>query len=136
MNFMGYFYTDVFGILTFTTFDPGLAGKVAYAYVTCTLLTMVYAAINIPCPALMGVMTSYLSARSCCAADPGGAHAGGLGPLCRCGASAFYDLVRRFKKMVSYALDYLQPALSCGVSLYAAQVPGAHDAARRIRAAF
>ena len=47
----------LFGILTFTTFDLGPTGKVVYAYVTYTLLTMVYTAINVPYGALMGVMT-------------------------------------------------------------------------------
>jgi GPH family glycoside/pentoside/hexuronide:cation symporter len=48
----------VVGILTFTTFDLGSTGKLIYAYVTYTLLTMIYTAINIPYSALMGVMTS------------------------------------------------------------------------------
>jgi GPH family glycoside/pentoside/hexuronide:cation symporter len=48
----------VVGILTFTTFDLGPTGKLVYAYVTYTLLTMIYTAINIPYSALMGVMTS------------------------------------------------------------------------------
>jgi GPH family glycoside/pentoside/hexuronide:cation symporter len=47
----------VIGILTFTTFDLGPTGKLVYAYITYTLLTMVYTAINIPYSALMGVMT-------------------------------------------------------------------------------
>jgi GPH family glycoside/pentoside/hexuronide:cation symporter len=48
----------VVGILTFTTFDLGSTAKLVYAYITYTLLTMVYTAINIPYSALMGVMTS------------------------------------------------------------------------------
>lgn len=48
----------VIGVLTFTTFDLGSTGKLVYAYVTYSLLTMVYTAINIPYSALMGVMTS------------------------------------------------------------------------------
>jgi glycoside/pentoside/hexuronide:cation symporter, GPH family len=48
----------VLGVLTFTTFDLSPAGKVVYAYVTYTLLTMAYTAINVPYSALMGVMTS------------------------------------------------------------------------------
>lgn len=48
----------VIGVLTFTTFDLGDAGKLAYAYMTYTLLTMIYTAINIPYSALMGVMTA------------------------------------------------------------------------------
>lgn len=48
----------VLGILTFTTFDLGPAMKVVYAYITYTLLMMVYTAINVPYGALMGVMTA------------------------------------------------------------------------------
>ena len=48
----------VFGILAFTTFDMGPGLKLAYAYVTYTVLMMVYTAINVPYGALMGVMTS------------------------------------------------------------------------------
>jgi glycoside/pentoside/hexuronide:cation symporter, GPH family len=48
----------VVGVLTFTTFDLGPTGKLVYAYVTYTLLTMVYTAINIPYGALMGVITA------------------------------------------------------------------------------
>jgi glycoside/pentoside/hexuronide:cation symporter, GPH family len=46
------------GVLCFTTPDLGLAGKLVYAYVTYTLMMMVYTAINIPYSALMGVLTS------------------------------------------------------------------------------
>jgi len=46
------------GILTFTTFDLGPTGKLVYAYVTYTLLMMIYTAINVPYGALMGVMTA------------------------------------------------------------------------------
>lgn len=45
------------GILTFTTFDLSPGGKLAYAYITYTLLMMAYTAINVPYSALMGVMT-------------------------------------------------------------------------------
>lgn len=48
----------IFGILTFTTFDLGPTMKVVYAYVTYTLLMMIYTAINVPYGALMGVMTA------------------------------------------------------------------------------
>ena len=48
----------ILGILTFTTFDLGPTAKIAYAYVTYTLLMMVYTAINVPYGALMGVMTA------------------------------------------------------------------------------
>ena len=48
----------VLGILTFTTFDLGPTMKVVYAYLTYTLLMMIYTAINVPYGALMGVMTA------------------------------------------------------------------------------
>ena len=48
----------ILGVLTFTTFDLSLNGKIIYAYVTYTLLTMAYTAINVPYSALMGVMTA------------------------------------------------------------------------------
>lgn len=48
----------VIGVLTFTTFDLSPMGKLVYAYVTYTLLTMAYTAINVPYSALMGVMTA------------------------------------------------------------------------------
>jgi len=45
------------GVLAFTT--PGFegGGKLLYAYVTYTVLTMLYTAVNVPYSALMGVMT-------------------------------------------------------------------------------
>ena len=48
----------IIGILTFTTPDLGTTGKLVYAYVTYTLMMMVYTAVNVPYAALMGVMTS------------------------------------------------------------------------------
>ena len=47
----------VFSVLSFTTpsFDP--FGKLVYAYVTLSLMMMVYSAINIPYSALMGVIS-------------------------------------------------------------------------------
>ena len=52
------------GILTFTTFDLSPTGKLVYAYITYSLLTMVYTAVNIPYSALMGVMTSHSADRT------------------------------------------------------------------------
>jgi GPH family glycoside/pentoside/hexuronide:cation symporter len=46
------------GILTFTTFNLGPTMKLVYAYVTYTLMMMVYTMINVPYGALMGVMTA------------------------------------------------------------------------------
>jgi GPH family glycoside/pentoside/hexuronide:cation symporter len=48
----------VLGVLTFTSFNLSPTMKIVYAYVTYTLLMMVYTAINVPYGALMGVMTA------------------------------------------------------------------------------
>lgn len=45
------------GILTFTTPDYSVSGKLIYAYITYILLMMLYTAVNVPYSALMGVMT-------------------------------------------------------------------------------
>jgi GPH family glycoside/pentoside/hexuronide:cation symporter len=45
------------GVLAFSVPRAGGAGRVAYAYVTYTLMMLAYTAINIPYSALMGVMT-------------------------------------------------------------------------------
>lgn len=45
------------GILTFTTPDFGASGKLIYAYVTYTLLLMLYTAVNVPYSSLMAVIT-------------------------------------------------------------------------------
>ncbi|WP_201300955.1 MFS transporter [Sunxiuqinia indica] len=47
----------IIGVLLFTTPDLGMTGKIVYAYVTYTLMMMVYTSINVPYAALMGVMT-------------------------------------------------------------------------------
>jgi len=47
----------VIGVLAFTTPDFNTSGKIVYAYVTYTLMMMVYTAINIPYSALMGVLS-------------------------------------------------------------------------------
>jgi len=47
----------VSGVLLFYTPNVGQAAKLLYAYVTYTLVMLVYSAINIPYGALMGVMT-------------------------------------------------------------------------------
>jgi GPH family glycoside/pentoside/hexuronide:cation symporter len=47
----------VLGVLTFTTPDISLNGKIIYAYVTYILLTMTYTMINVPYSALMAVIT-------------------------------------------------------------------------------
>jgi GPH family glycoside/pentoside/hexuronide:cation symporter len=48
----------VIGVLTFTTPDFSDIGKIVYAYITYSLMMMIYTAINIPYSALMGVMSS------------------------------------------------------------------------------
>jgi glycoside/pentoside/hexuronide:cation symporter, GPH family len=47
----------IIGVLTFTTPDLGMTGKIIYAYVTYTLMIMAYTVVNIPYSALMGVIT-------------------------------------------------------------------------------
>ena len=48
----------IVGVLTFSTPDLSPSGKLIYAYVTYTLMMMVYTAINVPYSSLMGVMTA------------------------------------------------------------------------------
>ena len=52
------------GVLTFTTPDLSMSGKIIYAYVTYTLMMMVYTAINIPYSSLMGVISASASQRA------------------------------------------------------------------------
>ncbi len=47
----------VLGVLTFTTPDISINGKIIYAYITYILLTMAYTMINVPYSALMAVIT-------------------------------------------------------------------------------
>jgi GPH family glycoside/pentoside/hexuronide:cation symporter len=47
----------VLGVLMFTTPDLGSTGKLIYAYVTYTLMMMIYTVINVPYSALMAVIT-------------------------------------------------------------------------------
>jgi GPH family glycoside/pentoside/hexuronide:cation symporter len=54
----------VMGFLTFTTPAFGPAGKLIYAYVTYTVLMMVYSANNLPYSALSGVMTGDIGERT------------------------------------------------------------------------
>ncbi len=46
------------GVLAFTTPNFDLTGKIIYAYITYTLMMMVYTAINIPYSSLMGVISA------------------------------------------------------------------------------
>lgn len=54
----------IVGVLCFTTPDLNLTGKIVYAYVTYTLMMMVYTLVNVPYASLMGVMTSDLKDRT------------------------------------------------------------------------
>jgi len=54
----------VAGVLTFTTPDFDVTGKEIYAYITYTLLLMLYTAVNVPYSALMGVITPNSLART------------------------------------------------------------------------
>jgi len=48
----------IIGVLTFTTPDLGATGKLVYAYVTYSLMMMIYSAINVPYASLLGVISS------------------------------------------------------------------------------
>jgi GPH family glycoside/pentoside/hexuronide:cation symporter len=47
----------IMGVLTFTTPNISTTGRLIYAYITYTLLMMLYTIVNVPYSALMGVMT-------------------------------------------------------------------------------
>ena len=48
----------IMGVFTFYTPDVGETGKLVYAYITYTLMMMVYTAVNVPYASLLGVMSS------------------------------------------------------------------------------
>lgn len=48
----------IIGVLTFTTPNMGMTGKIIYAYATYSLMMIIYSMINVPYASLMGVMTS------------------------------------------------------------------------------
>jgi GPH family glycoside/pentoside/hexuronide:cation symporter len=48
----------IIGVLTFTTPSFGAGGKLIYAYVTYSLMMMIYSLINVPYASLLGVMTA------------------------------------------------------------------------------
>nr|HPR32485.1 MFS transporter [Prolixibacteraceae bacterium] len=48
----------IMGVLLFTTPGVGMTGKLIYAYITYTLMMMIYTAINVPYASLLGVMTA------------------------------------------------------------------------------
>ncbi|NCF41535.1 MAG: MFS transporter [Bacteroidetes bacterium] len=69
----------IIGVLTFSTFDFSPSGKLIYAYITYTLMMMVYTAINVPYSSLMGVMTSDTKERTSLASFRFiGAYSGGI----------------------------------------------------------
>ena len=54
----------IIGVLTFTTPDLEMTGKVMYAYTTYTFMMMAYSTINVPYASLMGVMTANIKERT------------------------------------------------------------------------
>ena len=48
----------IIGIITFTTPNLSVPGKLIYAYVTYTLMMMIYTVVNVPYSSLMGVITN------------------------------------------------------------------------------
>lgn len=52
------------GVLTFYTPPFGDAGKLVYAYITYSLMMMVYSGINVPYASLLGVMSPNPSERN------------------------------------------------------------------------
>ena len=48
----------IIGVLTFTTPSLSMSGKIIYAYVTYSLMMIIYSFINVPYASLLGVMTS------------------------------------------------------------------------------
>ena len=54
----------IIGVLTFTAPELSSSGKLVYAYVTYTLMMMIYSAINVPYASLMGVMTPNIKDRT------------------------------------------------------------------------
>jgi len=51
------FPIGIIAVLTFTTPEISISGKIVYAYVTYSLMMIIYSMINVPYASLMGVMT-------------------------------------------------------------------------------
>jgi len=69
----------IVGVLTFTIPDFSPSGKLIYAYITYTLMMMVYTAVNVPYSSLMGVMTENTVERTSLASFRFiGAYSGGI----------------------------------------------------------
>ena len=54
----------IIGILTFTTPDLDLKGRIIYAYITYTLMMTAYTVVNVPYASLLGVMSPHSSDRN------------------------------------------------------------------------
>lgn len=54
----------IFGVLTFTTPDLGMTGKLIWAYIAYNGLMMLYTTVNIPYTAMLGVMTTTAAERT------------------------------------------------------------------------
>jgi GPH family glycoside/pentoside/hexuronide:cation symporter len=54
----------IVGVITFYTPDLGENGRLIYAYITYTLMMMVYTAVNVPYASLLGVMSPYPKERN------------------------------------------------------------------------
>jgi GPH family glycoside/pentoside/hexuronide:cation symporter len=52
------------GVFTFSTPSFGISGKIIYAYITYSLMMMIYSMINVPYASLLGVMTSDSNTRT------------------------------------------------------------------------
>jgi GPH family glycoside/pentoside/hexuronide:cation symporter len=48
----------IIGVITFTTPSLGLTGKIIYAYITYSVMMMIYSMINVPYASLLGVMSA------------------------------------------------------------------------------
>lgn len=54
----------IIGVLTFTAPELSASGKLVYAYITYTLMMMIYSTINVPYASLMGVITPNIKDRT------------------------------------------------------------------------
>lgn len=54
----------IIGVLTFTTPDLDLKGRIIYAYITYTLMMTAYTVVNVPYASLLGVMSPHSSDRN------------------------------------------------------------------------
>ncbi len=92
----------IIGVLTFTTPDLGSTGKLIYAYITYSLMMMVYTAVNVPYASLMGVMSSDTNERTSLASWRFiGAFSGGLMVT-----TTAHFLVEYFSKGTTQAIGY------------------------------